>query len=134
MNNTLKHFIESNKNYIKYEEWDSLYDEAYNNLPDYLTGELTTMLSDTLGIDAKQYAKDNIIKQFEDSWHNYRQSHIDEFTLVGFIRTSMNHINGLSYKEFETLVVEFLSNQGSKEPLMDYDVDGDLYLLNRKGK
>ena len=50
----VKTFIESNKGFILQEDWDNLYDEAYEQLPDDYVKELNQILTNALNIPMEE--------------------------------------------------------------------------------
>ena len=57
MHADVKAFIEKNKGFILHEDWDNLYDEAYEWLSDDQVKELNKILSTTLNLPMEDYAK-----------------------------------------------------------------------------
>lgn len=112
MTEIVKEFIEKNIALIESEDYDALYDEAYSCLSDNQTEELTNSLSSALSVDFEEFAKQNILKQFEYSLKQYLKdkSRNDEIYLSSFVRLGMNHINGLEWDEFQLLVEQHLED------------------------
>ena len=125
MKNLIKEFIEDNIVLIE-EDYDSLYDEAYDWLPDDYITELTAILTKTLGIEFESYAKQNIIKHFNIEINNFVSDKHDTLTLATFVRMYMNHINGLDWDEFQLLVQKELED--SKLVSTYDDGTGNLYI------
>ena len=130
MKKLVKEFIESNIELIEDKEYyDDFYDQAYEWLPDNHVTELTAILSETLGEDFSQYAKQNIIKHFNIEINNFISDHHAALTLATFVRMYMNHINGLDWDEFQLLVEQELKD--SKLVEAHDDGSGNLYISKR---
>ena len=126
MKKLVKEFIESNIELIEDKDYyDDFYDQAYEWLPDDYVTELTDILSETLGEDFTQYAKQNIIKHFNIEINNFIADHHATLTLATFVRLYMNHINGLDWDEFQILVEQELKNSN----LVEVHDDGSGNLL-----
>ena len=130
MKKLVKEFIESNIELIEDKEYyNDLYDQAYEYLPDDYVTELTDILSETLGEDFTQYAKQNIITHFNTEINNFVSDKHDTLTLATFVRMYMNHINGLDWDEFQLLVEQELKD--SKLVKVYDDGAGNLYISKR---
>lgn len=110
MKNLIKEFIEDNIVLIEEEDYDGLYEQAYEWLPDEYVRELTDILTKTLGIDFETYAKENIMSHFMIEVNNFIQDDYDDLILSSFVRLYMNHINGIDWDEFQMLVEQNLKN------------------------
>ena len=110
MKNLIKEFIENNIVLIEEEDYDGLYDQAYEWLPDDYVTELTDILSETLQEDFTQYAKQNIMKHFNVEINNFVANNSPDLTLPSFVRLYMNHINGIDWEEFQLLVEQELKD------------------------
>ena len=130
MKNLIKEFIEDNIVLIEEEDYDGLYDQAYEWLPDDYVTELTAILTKTLGVDFETYAKENIIKHFNIEINNFVADHHDTLTLATFVRMYMNHINGLDWDEFQLLVEKELKDSNLVE-VYD-DGSGNLYISAKR--
>jgi hypothetical protein len=112
LSNSVKQFIEKNISVIEEEEFDMLYDEAYEWLADDRVRELTKILSSTLNIDAKNYALKNIMKHFEIEVDNFLQDEDhSSLYLHTFVRMYMNHTNGIPFHDFEQACYQYLINK-----------------------
>ena len=130
MKNLIKEFIEDNIVLIEEEDYDGLYEQAYEWLPhDYVT-ELTDILTKTLGVDFESYAKENIINHFKIEINNFISDHHSTLTLATFVRMYMNHINGLDWNEFQLLVERELKD--SKLVKVHDDGSGNLYISAKR--
>lgn len=129
MNKLVKEFIEDNITLIEEEDYDGVYEQAYEWLPDDYVAELTTILTKTLDIDFEVYAKENIIKQFNIEINNFVADDHDTLTLATFVRMYMNHINGIDWDEFQMLVEKELKD--SKLVSTYDDGAGNLYIEKR---
>ena len=129
MTNLVKEFIEDNIRLIEEEDYDGLYDQAYEYLPDDYVTELTEILSETLQEDFTQYAKQNIIEHFNTEINNFVADHHATLTLATFVRMYMNHINGLDWDEFQLLVEKELKDSNLVE--VHDDGGGNLYISKR---
>ena len=129
MKELIKEFIEDNIVLIEEEDYDGLYDQAYEWLPDDYVTELTDILSETLKDDFSQYAKQNIIKHFNVELNNFVYDKHDTLTLATFVRMYMNHINGLDWDEFQLLVERELKD--SKLVEVHDDGSGNLYISRK---
>lgn len=129
MKNLVKEFIESNIELIEEEDYDGLYDQAYEWLPDDYVTEVTNILSKTLGDDFTKYAKQNIIEHFNVEINNFVADHHATLTLASFVRMYMNHINGLDWDEFQLLVEKELKDSDLVE--VHDDGSGDLYISRK---
>lgn len=129
MTNLVKEFIEDNITLIEEEEYDGLYDQAYEWLPNDHVTELTDILSETLQDDFSQYAKQNIISHLNVEINNFIFNEQDTLTLATFVRMYMNHINGLDWDEFQLLVEQELKN--SKLVEVHHDGLSTLYISKR---
>lgn len=110
MTNLLKEFIEDNITLIEEEDYEGLYEQAYEWLPHEHVAELTKVLSSALNIDFETYAKENIIKHVATEIGNFIvDGHLD-LTLSSFVRLYMNHINGIDWDEFQMLVEQELKD------------------------
>lgn len=131
MKKLVKEFIESNIELIEDKEYyDDFYDQAYEWLPDDYVTELTAVLSEALGEDFSQYAKQNIIKHFNIEINNFISDHHSTLTLASFVRMYMNHINGLDWDEFQQLVEQELKNSNLIE--VHDDGSGNLYISAKR--
>ena len=131
MNNDVKEFIERNITLIEEHLYDDIYDEAYQWLTDQQTEELTKILSNALDVDFEKYAKQNIIKHFEVSLHDFLQDKSrGEIYLSSFVRLGMNHINGLEWDEFQLLIEQHLD--GDSRVIVDND--GINLFIAKRGK
>ena len=130
MRHAIKKFIEDNIRLIEDEDYDSLYDQAYEWLPDNYVTELTAILSETLQDDFTQYAKQNIIKHFNVEINNFVADKHRDLTLASFVRMYMNHINGLDWDEFQLLVEQELKDSNLVE-VYD-DGAGNLYISAKR--
>lgn len=110
MKNLVKEFIEDNIVLIEEEDYDGLYEQAYEWLPDDYVTELTDILSKTLNDDFTTYAKQNIVKHLNVEINNFVAGYHAALTLESFVRMYMNHINGLNWNEFQLLVEQELEN------------------------
>lgn len=129
MTNHVKRFIEDNIEFIEEEDYDGLYDQAYEWLPDDYVMELTEILTKTLGIEFEAYAKENIMSHFMIEVNNFiHDGHLD-LTLSSFVRLYMNHINGLDWDEFQMLVEQKVKD--SKLVSTYADGAGDLHIKRR---
>ena len=126
MTNLVKEFIEDNITLIEDEDYEGLYDQAYEWLPDEHVTELTDILSETLGDDFSKYAKQNIISHFNIEINNFVSDHHAILTLATFVRMYMNHINGLDWDEFQLLVERELKDSTLVE--VHDDGSGNLFL------
>ena len=129
MRDLIKQFIEDNIVLIEEQEYEDLYDQAYEWLPDDYVTELTSILSKTLQDDFSQYAKQNIIKHVNLEINNFVSDKHDTLTLATFVRMYMNHINGLDWDEFQLLVEKELKD--SKLVVVYDDGAGNLYISRR---
>ena len=130
MKNLIKQFIEENIVMIEEEDYDGLYDQAYEWLPDDYVTELTDILTKTLGVDFETYAKQNIIKHLNVEINNFVADKHRDLTLASFVRMYMNHINGLDWDEFQLLVEQELKD--SKLVKVYDDGPGDLYISAKR--
>ena len=131
MKKLVKEFIESNIELIEDKEYyDDFYDQAYEWLPDDYITELTDILSETLGEDFTQYAKQNIIKHFNIEITNFVSDKHDTLSLASFVRMYMNNINGLDWDEFQLLVERELKD--SKLVEVHDDGSGNLYISAKR--
>ena len=130
MKNLIKEFIEDNIVLIEEQDYDGLYDQAYECLPDDYVTELTNILSETLGEDFTQYAKQNIIEHFNVELNNFVADKHRDLTLASFVRMYMNHINGLDWDEFQLLVEQELKDSNLVK-IYD-DGSGDLYISAKR--
>ena len=132
MTNDVKEFIERNIVLIEEHLYEDIYDAAYEWLTDQQTEELTKVLSEALDVDFEQYAKDNIIKQFDYSLEEFLKdnSRNSELYLSTFVRLGMNHINGLAWDEFQMLVEQHLKD----DPRVFVDNDGINLFIAKRGK
>ena len=127
MKNLVKEFIEDNIVLIEEEDYDDLYDQAYEWLPDDYVTELTDILTKTLGVDFTQYAKQNILAHVNIEINNFvADNRHPDLTLATFVRMYMNHINGLDWDEFQLLVEKELKDS-SLVKIYD-DGAGDLHI------
>ena len=129
MKNLIKEFIEDNIVLIEEEDYDGLYDQAYEWLPDDYVTELTDILTKTLGVDFETYAKENIINHFNVEINNFVANDHHDLTLASFVRMYMNHINGLNWDEFQMLVEKELKDSNLVK-IYD-DSAGDLHISTR---
>ena len=129
MNKLVKEFIEDNITLIDEEDYDGVYEQAYEWLPDDYVAELTTILTKTLDIDFEVYAKENIIKHLNIEINNFVSDDHDTLTLATFVRMYMNHINGIDWDEFQMLVEKELKD--SKLVSTYDDGAGNLYIEKR---
>lgn len=129
MKKLVKEFIEDNITLIEEEDYDGVYEQAYEWLPDDYVAELTEILTKTLNIDFEVYAKENIIKHFNIEINNFISDDHDTLTLATFVRMYMNHINGLDWDEFQMLVEKELKD--SKLVSTYDDGAGNLYIEKR---
>ena len=130
MTNLVKEFIEDNITLIEDEDYDGMYDEAYEWLPDDYVTELTAILSETLQKDFSKYAKQNIIKHFNIEINNFVADKHNELLLASFVRMYMNHINGLDWDEFQLLVEKELEDSNLVEVCTGGA--GDLYISAKR--
>ena len=130
MNKLVKEFIEDNITLIEEEDYDGVYEQAYEWLPDDYVAELTTILTKTLDIDFEVYAKENIIKHFNIEINNFVSDDHDTLTLATFVRMYMNHINGLDWDEFQLLVEKELKDSNLVE--VHDDGSGNLYISAKR--
>ena len=132
MTNDVKEFIERNIVLIEEHLYEDIYDAAYEYLTNQQTEELTEALSTALNEDFEQYAKDNIIKQFDYSLDEFLKdnSRSSEVYLSTFARLGMNHINGLEWDEFQLLVEQHLKD----DPRVIVDNDGINLFIAKRGK
>lgn len=130
MKKLVKEFIEDNIALIEEEDYDGVYEQAYEWLPDDYVTELTEILSETLQDDFSQYAKQNIIKHFNIEINNFISDHHATLTLATFVRMYMNHINGLDWDEFQLLVERELKD--SKLVEVHDDGSGNLYISAKR--
>lgn len=129
MNKLVKEFIEDNITLIEEEDYDGVYEQAYEWLPDDYVTELTTILTKTLDIDFEVYAKENIIKHLNIEINNFVSDDHDTLTLETFVRMYMNHINGIDWDEFQMLVEKELKESNL---VSTYDDGaGNLYIEKR---
>lgn len=127
MKKLVKEFIEDNIVLIEEKDYDGLYDQAYEWLPDDYVTELTEILTKTLGIKFEDYAKQNIMEHFNIEINNFvADDKHDTLTLATFVRMYMNHINGLDWDEFQMLVEQELLD--SKLVSTYADGAGNLYI------
>lgn len=126
MKRAIKKFIEDNIVLIEEEDYDGLYDQAYEWLPDDYVTELTDILSETLDDDFTHYAKQNIIEHFNTEINNFVADRHSTLTLASFVRLYMNHINGLDWDEFQLLVEQQLKDSNLVE--VSDDGSGNLYI------
>ena len=129
MKNLIKEFIEDNIVLIEEEDYDGLYEQAYEWLPDDYVTELTAILTKTLSVDFETYAKENIIHHFNVEINNFISDNHHDLTLASFVRMYMNHINGLDWDEFQMLVEKELKDS-SIVKIYD-DGAGDLHISTR---
>ena len=129
MNKLVKEFIEDNITLIEEEDYDGVYEQAYEWLPDDYVAELTTILTKALNIDFEVYAKENIIKHLNTEINNFVADDHDTLTLATFVRMYMNHINGIDWDEFQMLVEKELKD--SKLVSTYDDGAGNLYIEKR---
>lgn len=129
MKNLIKEFIEDNIVLIEEEDYDGLYDQAYEWLPDDYVTELTDILTKTLGVDFETYAKENILTHFNVEINNFVSDNHHDLTLASFVRMYMNHINGLNWDEFQLLVEKELKDSNLVK-IYD-DGAGDLHISTR---
>ena len=127
----LKTFIELHKNFILHEQWDNMYDEAYEELPDDYVKQLTDILTKTLNIPAEDYARENLMKHFLLELQNFKvdKKH-KELGLPSFIRMYMNHTQGIDYVDFVDMVTFELESNPVKG--IQIDLDSDLDVIIRK--
>ena len=130
MKNLIKEFIEDNIVLIEEEDYDGLYDQAYEWLPDDYVAELTDILTKTLGVDFETYAKENIIKHFNIELNNFAATDKNrDLILASFVRMYMNHINGLDWDEFQLLVEQELKDSNLVKVYADGA--GNLHMLTK---
>lgn len=129
MRKLVKEFIEDNIVLIEEKDYDGLYDQAYDWLPDDYVTELTEILTKTLGIEFEVYAKQNIMEHFNIEINNFVADKHNELTLASFVRMYMNHINGLDWDEFQLLVEKELKDSKLVSTYAGYG--GDLYIKRR---
>lgn len=130
MKNLIKEFIEDNIRLIEEEDYDGLYDQAYEWLPDEYVAELTDILTKTLGVDFETYTKQNIMRHFNIEINNFVSDKHDTLTLASFVRRYMNHINGLDWDEFQILVEKELKDSTLVE--VHDDGSGNLYISAKR--
>ena len=120
MTDIVKEFIERNIILIEEHQYDDIYDEAYEWLSDQHTKELTDILTKTLDIDFEKYAKQNIIKHFEYALVDFlNDKSRGELYLSTFVRLGMNHVNGIEWDEFQSLIEQHLD--GDSRVIIDND-------------
>lgn len=125
--NDISRFIKDNSRYINSNMYKELYDEAYEWLSDEQTAELTKMLNKALDIEAEKYAQDSILEKFTLELQNFKASSHDILMLSSFIRTFMNHLNGIDYDEFAHLISVYLTKH--PQPGVEIFDDGwDLFI------
>ena len=130
----VKTFIESHKGFILHEDWDNMYDEAYEQLPDDHVRELTRILTQTLGIPMEDYAKENLLKHFLIELNNFKvDKQHKELLLTTFIRMYMSHLQGVHYVDFADLVSSELESNPVKGIQLDLDSDLDI-IIRKKGR
>ena len=131
MKKLIKQFIEDNIVLIEEEDYDGLYDQAYEWLSDDYVSELTAILSEALEVNFTQYAKENTMKHFNIELNNFlfMPDQRDTLTLATFVRMYMNHINGINWDEFQMLVEKELKD--SKLVSTYDDGAGNLYIKKR---
>ena len=86
MTPAVKQFIEENIVYLEQLDYDSFYDEAYEWLTDAQVAELTTILETTLDVEAKRYAKENILTHFLVETNNFVADNHVWLTIPSFVR------------------------------------------------
>lgn len=129
MTGLVKEFIEDNIVLIEEEDYDGLYDQAYEWLPDEHTAELTKVLTKALNQDFEVYAKENIMKHVDVEINNFIQDEQRDLLLSSFVRLYMNHINGVDWDEFQLLVEQELKDS-SLVKVYD-DGSGNLYISRK---
>lgn len=129
MTELVKQFIEDNIVLIEQEDYDGLYDQAYEWLPDDHVTELTDILTKTLNVDFETYAKQNIIKHLNIEINNFVSHPRSTLTLATFVRLYMNHINGLDWDEFQILVEQKFKDSNLVKVHSDWG--GNLYISRR---
>lgn len=129
MRELVKQFIEDNIVLIEEEDYDGLYEQAYEWLPDEHVTELTKILSDVLNIDFETYAKENIMSHFMTEINNFIANNHFDLTLSSFVRLYMNHINGLDWDEFQMLVEQQVKH--SKLVSTYADGAGDVHIKRK---
>ena len=130
----VKTFIEFHKGFILHEDWENMYDEAYEQLPNDYVKELNQILTQTLGIPMEDYAKENLLKHFLIELNNFKvDKQHKELGLPTFIRMYMNHTQGIDYVDFAELVSSELEANPVKGIQLDLDSDLDI-LIRRKGR
>lgn len=103
VNNELNSFIKSNAGYVNSEEWEELYELAYEWISGHACKDMTNMLSTVFkSVNFKDIALYVVRKHITIELNNFStdENH-DELYLVSFIRLYMNHLCGLSYEEVE---------------------------------
>ena len=129
MTRSVKKFIEDNIVLIEEEDYDSLYDQAYEWLSNEDTTELTKVLTKALNQDFEVYAKENIMKHVNVEINNFIQDEQRDLLLSSFVRLYMNHINGVDWDEFQLLVEQELKDS-SLVKVYD-DGAGNLYISRK---
>lgn len=130
MKKLVKEFIEATIELIEYEEYDRLYDQAYDWLRDEEIDELTAVLSQTLQDDFSQYAKQNIIKHFNTEINNFVADNRRDIPLRSFVGLYMNSVNGIDWDEFQLLAEKELKDSNIVE-VYD-DGMGSLYISAKR--
>ena len=126
----LVQFINKRHKMIENEEWEMLYDEAYDNLTQDRIKELTELCKSiydphTIDLVIVDVLKDKI----SDEIYNFIQDERHYLKLDAFVRMYFNSMMGLSRSEFENVVVQSLDNSNYYDKVyVDEDAEGDLAL------
>lgn len=127
MKNDIKKFIEKNIGLIEDEAWDDLYDEANEWLSDRSITELTEILTNTLGVNAEMFAKENVMKHLAMELMNLKaEKAITNIYFPSFVMNFMQTINGLDFDEFQQMTAEYI--KGDKDLTVQFDGQGDMYI------
>ena len=130
MNKDIKTFIEKNIHTIEQEEYELLYEEAYEWLSDWQCGELSNILLKALKIDLTDVALFVTAKHIDIELNNMVAEKLPFISLPSFIRLFMNHTCGISYYDLK----EYLISNPVMHPRISQDLDehGKLYFVLKK--
>ena len=131
MHQDVKSFIEKNVVYLEQRDYDAFYDEAYEWLTDAQVAELTTIIETTLDVEAKRYAKENLLKHFLIETTNFVADNHDWLTIPSFVRLYMNHLNGIEWKEFNDMIRQYSNLHPNSNFVVARDFQGDVVIKKR---
>ena len=130
MTSEVTSFIKSNAWYIDNEEWEELYELAYEWISDKACNELTQMLSTVFDDNFKDIALYVVRKHIATELNNFvADKNHDELYLISFIRLCMNHLCGLSYEEVEQ---DLITNPVTHPKIKQTIDDGNLLYIKIK--